>query len=190
MPGKLPYTKYKLDAYFQKYPDVNKEVIVKEDLLRLGVSFIDQALEESSHYATKSYCLFSYDQMDIDEMDKKEFIKAPECFKFEGGPYNLRVSNNKTCMEKPEKTPYKVDCIDGQLKLFWGKNTCLTWSCAPSHPIIRTRCRMVLRIPRSLHRYSGATFLFAASCGVASIGARGICCNCLTIHFSACRFGG
>lgn len=55
MPGKLPYTKYQLESYFQKYPDVNKEVIIKEDLLRLGVSFTDKALEESSNYATKSY---------------------------------------------------------------------------------------------------------------------------------------
>jgi hypothetical protein len=134
MPGKLPYTKYNLDGYFEKYPDVNKEVIIKEDLLRLGVSFTDKALEESSRYATKSYYLFSYDQMDVDEMKKKEFIKAPECFKFKGGPYDLRVSNNKTCLEKPEKTPYEVDLVNGQLRLSWEGNDLAEVELRPKPP--------------------------------------------------------
>jgi len=122
MKGKLPYTKYDLDHYFEKYSDVYKEVIIKEDLLRLGVCFTDAALEESSKFATKSYYLFSYDAMDVDDMKKKEFIKAPECFKFSGGPYDLKSTNNKTCLESPNKTPYKVDFVDGKLQLFWENN--------------------------------------------------------------------
>ncbi len=120
--GKLPYTKYNLDGYFERYPDVNKEVIVKEDLLRLGVSFTSSSLEESSKYATKSYYLFSYDAMDVDDMKEKEYVRAPECFKFTGGPYNLRISNNKTCLDKPENTPYKVGFVDGKLQLFCEDN--------------------------------------------------------------------
>lgn len=122
MPGKIPYEKYDLDSYFEKYSDVNKEVIIKEDILRLGVSFTQKALEESSKFATKSYYLFSYDAMDVDDMQKQEYMKAPECFKFEGGPYNLRISNNKSCLEQPDKTPYKVDFIDGKLQLLWEDN--------------------------------------------------------------------
>lgn len=122
MPGKLPYSKYNLDSYFQKYTDVNKEVIIKEDILRLGVSFTQKALEESAKFATKSYYLFSYDAMDVDDMKKQEFLKAPECFKFKGGPYDLRPSNNKTCLEKPEKTPYEIDYADDKLQLFWERN--------------------------------------------------------------------
>ncbi|MBW2370003.1 MAG: radical SAM protein [Deltaproteobacteria bacterium] len=120
--AKLPYTKYDLDSYFEKYSDVNKEVIIKEDLLRLGVSFTSRALEESAKYATKSYYLFSYDAMDVDDMKDKEYVRAPECFKFKGGPYNLRVSNNKTCMDKPENTPYRVDFVDEKLQLSWEGN--------------------------------------------------------------------
>lgn len=119
MPGKLPYAKYNLDSYFQKYSYVNKEVIIKEDILRLGVSFTQKALEESAKFATKSYYLFSYDAMDVDDMKKQEFMKAPECFKFKGGPYGLRPSNNKTCLEKREKTPYEIDFLDEKLQLFW-----------------------------------------------------------------------
>ena len=35
MPGKMPYEKYDLEKYFEKYPEVPKEVIIKEDILRL-----------------------------------------------------------------------------------------------------------------------------------------------------------
>ena len=122
MPGKMPYEKYDLDKYFERYPEVPKEVIIKEDILRLGVSFTDEALEESSKYTTKSYYLFSYDQTDVEEMKRQEFLKAPECFKFKGGPYDLRTSNNKTCLDKPENTPYKIDFIEGKVQLLWENN--------------------------------------------------------------------
>ncbi len=122
MPGKMPYTKYDLDKYFERYPDVPKEVIIKEDILRLGVHITDAALEESAKFTTKSYYLFSYDQIDVEEMKRQEFLKAPEEFKFKGGPYNLRPTNNKTCIEKPEKTPYKIDLIDGKLQILWENN--------------------------------------------------------------------
>src|SRR4030067_3707364 len=100
MPGKMPYAKYDLEKYFERYPDVPKEVIIKEDILRLGVHFTDAALEESSKFTTKSYYLFSYDQTDVEEMKRQEFLKAPEEFKFKDGPYHLQPSNNKTCIEK------------------------------------------------------------------------------------------
>ena len=122
MPGKLPYVKYDLEKYFHKYSAVPKEVIVKEDILRLGVYLTDAALEESSKYTTKSYYLFSYDQTDVEDMQRKEFLKAPEEFKFKGGPYGLLPSNNKTCMDKETNTPYKIDFIDGKLELFWENN--------------------------------------------------------------------
>jgi len=122
MPGKMPYVKYDLDKYFEKYSAVPKEVIVKEDILRLGVYLTDAALEESSKYTTKSYYLFSYDQTDVEDMQRNEFLKAPEEFKFKGGPYGLLPSNNKTCMDKETNTPYKIDFVDGKLQLFWEKN--------------------------------------------------------------------
>ncbi|MCL2714239.1 MAG: hypothetical protein FWD68_06550 [Alphaproteobacteria bacterium] len=122
MPGKLPYEKYDLERYFHKYSAVPKEVIIKEDLLRLGVYLTDAALEESSNFTTKSYYLFSYDHHDVEEMSRNEFLKAPEEFKFKGGPYGLRPSNNKTCMDKEANTPYKIDLVDGKLQLFWQNN--------------------------------------------------------------------
>jgi len=122
MPGKMPYTKYDLDKYFERYSDVPKEVIIKEDILRLGLHITDAALEECAKFTTKSYYLFSYDQTDVDDMKRQEFLKAPEEFKFKGGPYNLRPTVSKTCMDKPEKTPYKIDLIDGKLQLFWENN--------------------------------------------------------------------
>lgn len=139
MPGKMPYTKYDLEKYFERYPDVPKEVIIKEDILRLGIHFTDAALEESAEFTTKSYYLFSYDQTDVDDMKRQEFLKAPEEFKFKGGPYNLKPSNNKTCLEKPEKTPYKIDLVDGKLQLRWEDNFIGDLELRPQPPYYRHR---------------------------------------------------
>jgi hypothetical protein len=137
MPGKMPYQKYELDKYFTKYPAVPKEVIIKEDILRLGVHFTDVALEESAKFTTKSYYLFSYDQTDVEDMKRQEFLKAPEEFKFSGGPYGLKPSNNKTCLEKPEKTPYKIDLKDGKIQLFWENNFLADLELRPQPPYYR-----------------------------------------------------
>ncbi|MFH0813713.1 MAG: radical SAM protein, partial [Pseudomonadota bacterium] len=137
MPGKMSYQKYGLEKYFEKYPEVPKEVIIKEDILRLGVHFTDAALEESSKFTTKSYYLFSYDQTDVEEMKRQEFLKAPEEFKFKDGPYHLQPSNNKTCIEKPEKTPYKIDLADGKLQLLWKNNYLADLELRPQPPYYR-----------------------------------------------------
>lgn len=137
MPGKMSYQKYGLEKYFEKYPEVPKEVIIKEDILRLGVHFTDAALEESSKFTTKSYYLFSYDQTDVEEMKRQEFLKAPEEFKFKDGPYHLQPSNNKTCIEKPEKTPYKIDLADGKLQLLWENNYLADLELRPQPPYYR-----------------------------------------------------
>lgn len=139
MPGKMPYTKYDLEKVFERYPEVPKEVIIKEDLLRLGVHLSDAALEESTKYTTKSYYLFSYDQIDVEEMKRQEFLKAPEEFKFKNGPYNLRPTNNKTCLEIPEKTPYRIDLQDGKLQLFWENNYLADLELKPQPPYYRHR---------------------------------------------------
>ena len=49
-----------LDQYFDKYPEIPLEVIVKEDLLRLGIKFTEAALNAATGCRPKSYFLFSY----------------------------------------------------------------------------------------------------------------------------------
>jgi hypothetical protein len=122
MEKKPRYEKYDFEKYFEKYPDVPKEVIIKEDIMRLGVTFTENALKLSEKSATKTYYIFSYDKMDVDEMKKEEHIRAPEEYKFKGGPYNLLPTNNKCIMAKEEDTPYKIDAIDGKVQLLWEGN--------------------------------------------------------------------
>jgi len=118
MANEKEYPKYDLEKYFEKYPDCPKEVILKEDVMRFGVVFSEAALENQEGFATKTYYIFSYDKAD----KKGEGFKAPECWKFSGGPYDLRKTNNKSIMADEDRTPYKIDKIDGKIQLFWEGN--------------------------------------------------------------------
>ena len=55
-----------LESFFERYPDVPKEVIVKEDALRYGVRFSQAALERASAGRPRSYYIFSYDKTEVD----------------------------------------------------------------------------------------------------------------------------
>ena len=61
-----------LEAYLRKYPDVHREVIVKEDILNCGFKYTDAALERAAGAQTKMYHLFSYDRITVADMDKRE----------------------------------------------------------------------------------------------------------------------
>ena len=60
-----------LEFYFDRYPEVPLEVIIKEDLLRLGIKFTDAAMKAAKGCRLKSYFLFSYDRIAHDEMGKE-----------------------------------------------------------------------------------------------------------------------
>jgi len=104
-----------IDAYFQTYPDVPREVIVKEDLLNLGHWFTDAALAATPGSLVKSYRLFSYDLMPMQAMTRQEGRKVPEWFDIYGGMYGLRPLGIQTTLA-PD-SPYVVDVVDGKLVL-------------------------------------------------------------------------
>ena len=56
----MPTPTSTVDQYARKYPGVPKEVILKEDLLRLGLTFTDAAMEAALGCRTQAYYLFSY----------------------------------------------------------------------------------------------------------------------------------
>ena len=112
-----------LESYFARYPDVPREVIVKQDLLRGGHWFTDTALEAASQSLVKSYRLFSYDLMPMTEMKRKEHRKIPEWFTIRGGDYALRPVTVQTTLD--DKSPYVIDVVEGQLKLLLqGREIC------------------------------------------------------------------
>ena len=49
-----------VETYAKKYPDIPKEVILKEDLLRLGLNITKDAMELSKGCREQAYYLFSY----------------------------------------------------------------------------------------------------------------------------------
>jgi len=111
-----------LESFFNRYTDVPREVIVKDDLLRLGLGFTDRALEGLKHCRVKSYRLFTYDKVKSERLiSKGELFKAPEDIDFFGGPYNLRITNVQV-RNNPD-SPYQVDVIDGRVLIVENGNT-------------------------------------------------------------------
>lgn len=104
-----------IESCFKQYPDVPEEVIVKEDCLRYGLAWTDEALEACDGYHLKSYYLFQFDRSSRALMGGRESIRAPEEIKVLGGPYKLKetVIGNHLCVD----SPYLIDVIDGKLQL-------------------------------------------------------------------------
>jgi hypothetical protein len=104
-----------LEELFRRYPDVPREVILKIELLSLGHWFTDAALEATRGSVVKSYRLFSYDLIPMEQMERNEARKAPEYFFIFQGPYDLRPVIVQTSMDP--NSPYLIDVVDGRLVL-------------------------------------------------------------------------
>jgi hypothetical protein len=61
-----------LEGLIAKYPDLPPEAIFKEDLLRQGISFSEDALKVASGFKPKAYFIFSFDLVPIGEMQNQE----------------------------------------------------------------------------------------------------------------------
>ena len=102
-----------IEAYFKKYPDVHREVIVKEDILSCGFKYTAAALERAVDAQTKMYHLFSYDRITLADMHQRESTRVPEEIRIRGAQYGLRPLIVHSRIN--DKTPYTVDVIDGKL---------------------------------------------------------------------------
>jgi len=112
--------KYDLEKYFEKYPDMPKEVIIKEDMMRFGFVWSDAALEAVKDTKLKTYYIFSYDRVDVKDMKQGEHLRAPEEMGFRGGPYNIRDTIVKNVLARKEDTPYSADLNeDGKVIFKW-----------------------------------------------------------------------
>jgi hypothetical protein len=104
-----------LMVYARKYPDVPPEVILKEDVLRLGVYFSEDALDFVKGCRTQAYFLFSYNISSHDELGVRASSSAPEDIRLSGGPFALRPISVRVVLAKG--SPYLVDVVDGRLTL-------------------------------------------------------------------------
>ena len=104
-----------VDSLIEKYPDVPQEAIFKEDLLRLGVSFSEDALRVCSGFKPKSYFIFSFDLRPIKELEQGENLRVPEELSLVGGPRGFR--RTIVSVRINPGSPYRVDIIEGKLSL-------------------------------------------------------------------------
>ncbi len=102
-----------VERFAGKYPDVPLEVILKEDLLRLGVRLMPAALAAARGCRTQAYYLFSYNISEHDEMGDGVSTSAPEDMIFRDGPYNLLRTWVRVVLN--HNSPYVIDVVDGKL---------------------------------------------------------------------------
>ena len=104
-----------VESIIEKYPDVPPEAVFKEDLLRLGVSFSEDALRLCGGFKPKSYFIFSFDLRPINELDQGENLRVPEELSLVGGPRNFR--RTIVSVRIYPDSPYRVDIVEGKLAL-------------------------------------------------------------------------
>lgn len=101
-----------IDRYGRQYPEIPREVILKEDLLRLGMSFSDAAMEAARGCRTQAYYLFSYNISGHHDMKEGMSTAAPEDIVFRGGPHGLARTSVRVVLNA--NSPYLVDMVEGK----------------------------------------------------------------------------
>ncbi|MCL2877531.1 MAG: radical SAM protein [Acidobacteria bacterium] len=104
-----------IEILAERNPDIPFEVIIKEDLLRRGMSWSPEALDAAAEYKRKAYFIFSFDMVPISGMKHKENIKAPEEVRLTGGPYNFRPV--VVSVRLNPDSPYRVQAEENSLVL-------------------------------------------------------------------------
>jgi len=99
----------------ERYPDIPMEAIVKEDLLRRGMAWSPVALEAAARFKRKAYFIFSFDMVPMEEMQQKEFAKAPEEIRMTGGPHGFHPTIVSVRLNPA--SPYCVDSEEDNLVL-------------------------------------------------------------------------
>lgn len=102
-----------VEQFAGKYPDVPMEVILKEDLLRLGMNITQAAVEATRGCRSQAYYLFSYNISGHKEMGEGLSSAAPEDLIFSGGPYQLKNTRVRVVLNR--NSPYAIDVNDGRI---------------------------------------------------------------------------
>ena len=105
-----------VESLIEEYPDLPLEVVFKEDLLRTGISFTEDALRVAAGFKPKAYFIFSFDLVPISEMQQQENVRAPEEICLQGGPRNFR--RTIVSVRVNPKSPYQIKiCAQGKVIL-------------------------------------------------------------------------
>ncbi|PIE91536.1 MAG: radical SAM protein [Acidobacteria bacterium] len=109
-----------LSDHVESFADLPPEAIVKQDVLRLGVRFSEAAMNIAAGFKPKDYFIFSFDLIEIKDMQRKEHLRVPEEIRLSGGPFALR--STVISVRINPGSPYHVDLEDGKLCLFCETN--------------------------------------------------------------------
>jgi hypothetical protein len=101
-----------VESYAKKYPDVPPEVILKEDLLRLGLAVTPAGLDAARGKRQQAYYLFSYNISEHRAMGDAKSTGAPEDIVFRDGPYGFRRTSVRVVLN--DASPYALDVVDGR----------------------------------------------------------------------------
>lgn len=112
MPAERHTTVALLESMFDLFPDLPREAIVKQDILRQGLAFSPSALEAASGYKPKDYFIFSFDHVPLRAMNEQEATRAPEEIRMTGGPWELRPTI--VSVRVSPDSPYRLDLHDGR----------------------------------------------------------------------------
>jgi hypothetical protein len=104
-----------LERMFEMFPDMPKEAIIKQDLLRQGIAFNQAALQVASGYKPKDYFIFSFDLVPLRDMQEHEAYRSPEEIRMTGGPYELRPTI--VSVRVNPDSPYRVELHEGAIVL-------------------------------------------------------------------------
>ncbi len=96
-----------LEKMFQRYADMPREVIVKEDVLREGVVVKPEAVGD----AVRAYQLFSWEKQGAEKAEAQP-TRVPDYFEMEGGLYSLRPTQVRT--RSASSSPYSIELKDGK----------------------------------------------------------------------------
>lgn len=79
-----------VETLADRYPELPVEAIVKEDILRSGLAFTEDALRVASGFKPKAYFIFSFDLVPISQLKQGEHLRAPEEICLRGGKNHFR----------------------------------------------------------------------------------------------------
>lgn len=77
-----------VQALVEAYPGLPAEAVVKQDVLRLGLSFQITTLDSAS-YKTKDYFIFTFDHVPLADQSDAVRFRAPEEIRISGGELGL-----------------------------------------------------------------------------------------------------
>jgi hypothetical protein len=110
----------KIEALLERFADLPQEVVFKEDILRQGIAFSEDALRISSGYKPKAYFIFSFDLVPIADMQNREHLRVPEEICLVNGKRRFR--RVVVSVRVNPGSPYRVEldpdgrlilCLDG-----------------------------------------------------------------------------